>query len=84
MQITYIMQEPQVTILCSLRDGRLYNLGMRNEALDQRVPFATSRTQLRAIDEWRRKQPDLPSRSEAIRRLIDQALGMTVESENAE
>ena len=27
-----------------------------------------------AIDEWRRKQPDLPSRSEAIRRLVDQAL----------
>jgi metal-responsive CopG/Arc/MetJ family transcriptional regulator len=29
---------------------------------------------LRSIDDWRRKQPDLPSRSEAIRRLIGQAL----------
>lgn len=27
-----------------------------------------------AVDEWRRKQPDIPSRSEAIRRLVDQAL----------
>jgi len=27
------------------------------------------------IDEWRRKQPDLPNRSEAIRRLVD--LGLT-------
>jgi hypothetical protein len=27
-----------------------------------------------AIDEWRRKQPDLPSRPEAMRRLIEQGL----------
>ena len=26
---------------------------------------------LRTIDDWRRKQPDLPSRAEAIRRLVD-------------
>jgi hypothetical protein len=26
------------------------------------------------IDEWRRKQPNLPSRAEAIRRLIDKGL----------
>ena len=26
------------------------------------------------VDEWRRRQPDLPSRTEAIRRLIDAAL----------
>jgi hypothetical protein len=29
---------------------------------------------LAAIDEWRRHQPDLPPRAEAIRRLADQAL----------
>lgn len=29
---------------------------------------------LATIDEWRRKQPDLPSRAEAIRRLIEKAL----------
>jgi hypothetical protein len=29
---------------------------------------------LAAIDEWRRHQPDLPPRAEAIRRLVDQAL----------
>jgi metal-responsive CopG/Arc/MetJ family transcriptional regulator len=27
-----------------------------------------------AIDEWRRKQPDIPSRAEAIRRLVAQSL----------
>jgi hypothetical protein len=30
---------------------------------------------LAAVDDWRRKQPDLPNRPEAIRRLIEQALG---------
>ena len=29
---------------------------------------------LKSIDDWRRKQPDLPSRSEAIRRLVAMAL----------
>ena len=32
---------------------------------------------LRSIDEWRRHQPDLPPRAEAIRRLVDQALKAT-------
>ncbi|GEP60443.1 hypothetical protein [Reyranella soli] len=29
---------------------------------------------LKAIDDWRREQPDLPARGEAIRRLVEQAL----------
>ena len=29
---------------------------------------------LAAIDAWRREQPDLPSRTDAIRRLVEQAL----------
>ena len=29
---------------------------------------------IREIDEWRRAEPDLPGRSEAIRRLLGQAL----------
>ena len=29
---------------------------------------------LAALDEWRRAQSDLPSRSEAIRRLVESAL----------
>jgi len=29
----------------------------------------------RQIDEWRRRQPDLPSKSEAVRRLIETGLG---------
>ena len=30
----------------------------------------TSEEFLRAVDDWRRQQPDLPSRAEAIRRLV--------------
>ena len=29
---------------------------------------------LKALDDWRRRQADLPSRAEAIRRLVDAAL----------
>jgi len=29
---------------------------------------------LKRLDEWRRRQPDLPGRPEAIRRIVDQAL----------
>lgn len=36
---------------------------------------------MRAIDAWRRKQDDLPSRSEAIRRLV--TLGLTVKVKGA-
>jgi hypothetical protein len=33
-------------------------------------------TELTAIDAWRRKQEDLPSRTTAIRRLVEQALAL--------
>ncbi len=29
---------------------------------------------LKRLDDWRRKQPDLPGRPEAIRRIVDEAL----------
>lgn len=30
---------------------------------------------LDTVDEWRRQQPDIPSRAEAVRRLVDLGLG---------
>jgi hypothetical protein len=33
--------------------------------------------ELAQIDKWRREQPDLPSRTQAIRRLVEQALAAT-------
>jgi hypothetical protein len=38
---------------------------------DQRIPVMMSSEEVAAIDEWRRKNADLPSRSEAIRRLVE-------------
>lgn len=48
------------------------------ELLDQRVQIVTSREQIAKIDDWRRAQQKLPSRSEAIRLLIE--AGLTAES----
>lgn len=47
---------------------------MNDEIKDTRVTILMSPSELAVLDEWRRKQSDLPNRSEAIRRLI--ALGV--------
>lgn len=44
------------------------------EKLDQRIQLVASKEFNRIVDEWRRKQADLPSRSEAIRRLVQSGL----------
>lgn len=38
------------------------------------VPIRLTAEQIVAVDEWRRHEPDLPSRSEAIRRLVEFAV----------
>lgn len=47
---------------------------MNEDKLDQRLQIVASKQIVAAIDEWRREQNDLPSRSEAIRRLVELAL----------
>ena len=47
---------------------------MADELKDLRIPVMMAATEVAAIDEWRRKQDDLPSRSEAIRRLVELGL----------
>ena len=47
---------------------------MADELKDLRIPVMMAATEVGAIDEWRRKQADLPSRSEAIRRLVELGL----------
>jgi len=42
----------------------------KTERFEMRVPTSF----LAAIDQWRRKQPDLPARAEAIRRLVELGL----------
>ena len=41
---------------------------------DQRFQLRTTKEFLTALDNWRRHQPDIPGRSEAIRRLVEYAL----------
>jgi uncharacterized protein len=39
----------------------------KTERFEMRAPSSF----LKTIDDWRRKQPELPSRAEAIRRLVE-------------
>jgi len=41
-----------------------------------RIEVRTTDSWLHRVDEWRRKQPDLPRRAEAIRRMVE--LGLNV------
>lgn len=37
---------------------------------------------LRLLDDWRRKQADLPSRAEAVRRLVERGIAATSDAES--
>jgi hypothetical protein len=43
-------------------------------ALTERFEMRATKAWIAAVDGWRRKQDNLPSRGEAIRRLVEQAL----------
>ena len=49
---------------------------------DQRIPVMMSSDDVESIDNWRRKNPNLHSRSEAIRRLVE--LGLRARTDAAE
>jgi nitrogen regulatory protein PII len=51
-----------------------------DEKLDQRIQLVASQSFGKDVDDWRRTQQDLPSRSEAIRRLV--YLGLQHEEEH--
>lgn len=51
-----------------------YIAGMPKAPKTERFIFSSTPDLLRRVDEWRRTQPDIPSRAEAVRRLIDKAL----------
>jgi len=48
---------------------------MPDELKSVRLQMVIAPSQVAAVDAWRKAQDDLPSRSEAIRRLVDLALG---------
>jgi len=44
------------------------------EKMSETVYVRCSPTMVQAIDEWRRNEPDLPTRAEALRRIAARAL----------
>jgi len=48
--------------------------GMAEDGNTERFQMRASRAFLESLDKWRRQQPDLPSRAEAIRRLVELGL----------
>jgi hypothetical protein len=63
--ITYITRMTQVLIRPT------------DDPKDTTLQMRVSASFLKKIDDWRRSQPDLPSRAEAIRRLVDASLEAT-------
>lgn len=49
---------------------------MAPELMSVRLQMVISPSLVAAIDAWRKQQDDLPSRSEAIRRLVAEALNV--------
>ncbi len=70
--------------MCNLRMSsrlRLFVRGVIDRAMktpaepkDRRLHIMVSAREIAALDDWRRRQSDLPSRSEALRRMMALAL----------
>lgn len=60
----------------STRDN--VNTRKRAKSVGELVGVRLQPDALTAIDDWRRQQPDLPGRPEAIRRLVELALATPV------
>ena len=58
--------------------ARQYNVYIERMVLGHDRPFQmrVSGELLRKLDAWRRVQPDLPSRAEAIRRMVQRAIAL--------
>lgn len=46
------------------------------EEQTERFQMRVSKGFLQKVDDWRRKEPDLPPRAEAIRRMVEQVVGV--------
>jgi hypothetical protein len=53
-----------------------------DKPIEHRMPFVTARDQIDRIDRWRGRQLPIPSRNEAIKRLVDR--GLDAEERDAE
>jgi hypothetical protein len=55
---------------------------MDTEPKDVRIPVMMPRSLVQAVDAWRSRQPDLPPRAEAVRRLL--GIGLQVARKDAD
>ena len=62
-----------ITVVIAYRQDCSYIARMKVVA-DKTYQMRVTDEFLRTIDEWRRQQPDIPPRAEAIRRLIELGL----------
>jgi len=53
---------------------------LEQDAETERVQIVASASWVQRVEEWRRKQPRIPSRSEAIRLLVDRAMAAEAKS----
>lgn len=51
----------------------------KDETGSTRFEMRAPKAWLARVDDWRRQQPDLPPRAEAIRRLVDETLDKAAE-----
>ena len=51
----------------------------KDDTPSTRFEMRAPKTWLARVDDWRRSQPDIPPRAEAIRRLVDETLDKHVE-----
>lgn len=49
------------------------NIQAEADGQTERMQMRMSKEFLRRLDNWRRQQPDIPSRSESVRRLVEVA-----------
>ena len=56
---------------------------MDRDPKDQRLPILVSRAEMRELDEWRARQPGVPSRGEAVRRMMRVAIEASKEQREA-
>jgi hypothetical protein len=51
----------------------------KEDSSSTRFEMRAPKAWIAKVDDWRRKQPDIPPRAEAIRRLVDETLDKTEE-----
>jgi hypothetical protein len=70
LRAAYIYRTIRNNDVRTLRSRVMEEKVEKTERFEMRVPALF----LKTIDDWRRKQPELPSRAEAIRRLVELGL----------